>query len=186
MAWRPADWVLDGELDNTHRDWTIGWIRLLDREEPLRLKLAGNCHPDFAGWRFRLVRPEPLPAWTKPADYEGIATDQSGTIGDVTADQMLHHYECSDDEFVRLLHDGRRPPTTLHKALYLEWFSHRNGRVVIQSTRLKVERLGERAFELTEDEWQEQAKYNQRETHFFMDRLGDALAQQPMDDADEG
>jgi hypothetical protein len=183
MAWRPANWVLGGELDNTRRDWTIGWIRLLDREEPLRLKLAGNCHPDLAGWRFRIVRPEPLPPWTKPADYEGIATDQSGTIGDVTADQMLHHYECSDNEFVRLLRDGRQPPTTLRKALYFEWFSHRNGRVVIQSTRLEVERLGERAFELTEDEWHEQAKYNQQEMHFFMEQLGDALAQQPRDDA---
>ena len=99
---------------------------------------------------------------------------------------MLHHYECSDDEFVRLLHKGQRPPTTLRNALYLEWFSHRNGRVVIQSTRLEVERLGERAFELTEDDWQEQAKHNQEEMHFFMAQLGDALAQQPMDDADEG
>ncbi len=59
MAWRPTEWVLEGELDNTTQGWTIGWIRLQDRDEPLRLKLAGNCHPDLAGWKFRIVRTEP-------------------------------------------------------------------------------------------------------------------------------
>lgn len=176
MAWRPSDWVLEGELDNTMPGWTIGWVRLQGREEPLRLKLAGNCHPDLAGWRFRIVRIDPIPDWADAPDYEGIATDQSGTIGDVTADQMLQHYECSSEEFVRRIHAGDRPPTTLRKALYLEWFSNRNGRVVIQDTRLAVERIGERAFELTEEQWVEQAKQNQEEMSFFMHQLDDALS----------
>jgi hypothetical protein len=182
MAWRPSDWVLEGELDNTTPNWTIGWIRLQGRDEPLRLKLLGNCHPDLAGWKFRVVRTDPIPAWVGPNDYSGIATDQSGTIGDVTADQMLQHYECSSSEFVRLAHAGNRPPTTLRKALYLEWFSRRNGRVVIQCTRLAVERLGERAFELTEEQWLEQAKQNAEEMTFFMHQLGDALDTQLGDD----
>lgn len=175
MAWRPTDWVLEGELDNTTLGWTIGWVRLLDRDEPLRLKLAGNCHPDLAGWKFRIVRTEPSPNQFEPPDYSGIATDQSGTVGDITADQTLHHYECSIDEFLRRLHAGDRPPSTLRKALYLEWFSHRNGRVVIQCTRLAVERMGERAFELTEEEWVEQAKQNSEEMSYFMHQLGDAF-----------
>jgi hypothetical protein len=182
MAWRPSDWVLEGELDNTTPNWTIGWIRLQGRDEPLRLKLLGNCHPDLAGWKFRVVRTDPIPAWVGPNDYSGIATDQSGTIGDVTADQTLQHYECSSSEFVRLAHEGNRPPTTLRKALYLEWFSQRNGRVVIQSTRLAVERLGERAFELTEEQWVEQAKQNAEEMTFFMHQLGDALGTQINDE----
>ncbi|MDA1051550.1 MAG: hypothetical protein O3C40_13860 [Planctomycetota bacterium] len=182
MAWRPADWVLEGELDNTTPGWTIGWIRLQGRDEPLRLKLLGNCHPDLAGWKFRIVRTDPIPEWVEPNDYAGIATDQSGTIGDVTADQMLQHYECSSGEFVRLAAAGNRPTTTLRKALYLEWFSQRNGRVVIQCTRLAVERLGERAFELTEEQWIEQAKQNNEEMTFFMHQLGDALDTQLGDD----
>ena len=176
MAWRPSDWVLEGELDNTTLGWTIGWVRLRDREEPLQLKLAGNCHPDLAGWKFRIVRTDPIPDWVGDANYDGIATDQSGTIGDVTADQVLHHYECSTEEFVRRTHEGDRPPTTLRKALYLEGFSTRNGRIVIQCTRLAVERIGERAFELTEEEWLEQAKQNQEEMDFFLHQLGDALS----------
>ena len=182
MAWRPSDWVLDGELDNTTLGWTIGWVRLLDRDEPLRLKLAGNCHPDLAGWKFRIVRLDPIPDWVDPPDYTGIATDQSGTIGDVTADQMLQHHECSSEEFVRRSYAGEHPPTTLRKALYLEWFSRRNGRVVIQCTRLAVERIGERTFELTEEEWIEQSKQNSEEMSFFMNQLGDALSETPPDD----
>lgn len=176
MAWRPSDWVLEGELDNTTPGWTIGWVRLHGRAEPLRLKLAGNCHPDLAGWKFRIVRTDPIPDWAEEIDYEGIATDQSGTIGDVTADQMLQHCECSAEEFVRRVYAGDRPATMLRKALYLEWFSNRNGRIVIQSTRLAVERIGVRAFELTDEQWAEQAKQNREEMSFFMHQLGDALS----------
>ncbi|MDA1015158.1 MAG: hypothetical protein O3A00_11985, partial [Planctomycetota bacterium] len=168
MAWRPTQWVVDGELDNTTPGWTTGWIQLEGRDEPLRFKWLGDCHPDLAGWKFRIVRTDPSAEPEKPLDADGVATDQSGTIGDVTADQMRQHYECSSEEFVRRAMAGDRPPSTLRKALYLEWFSHRNGRVVIQSTRLAVERLGERAFELTEEDWVEQAKKNQEEMTFFM------------------
>ena len=178
MAWRPSDWVLDGELDNTTPGWTVGWIRLQGRDEPLQLKLAGNCHPDLAGWKFRIVRTDPIPEWVGAMDYSGIATDQSGSIGDVTADQMLRHYECSCDEFVQRLHVGNPPPTTLRKSLYLEWFSNRNGRVVIQCTRLAVERQGEQTFELTEEQCREQAKSNNEEMSFFLHQFGDALNQQ--------
>jgi hypothetical protein len=40
---------------------------------------------------------------------------------------------------------------------------------------LEVERLGERAFELTEEEWKEQAKSNAEELNHFMAQLGDVL-----------
>ncbi|MFT5525263.1 MAG: hypothetical protein ACI9G1_003046 [Pirellulaceae bacterium] len=175
MAWRLSDWVLEGELDNTTLGWAIGWVRLRDRDEPLQLKLAGNCHPDLAGRKFKIVRIDPIPDWIEHNSYTHITTDQSGTIGDVTADQMLQHFECSCDEFVERTYAGDRPPTSLRKSLYLEWFSHSNGRVVIQCTRLAVERIGERAFELTEEEWIEQAKQNNEELGFFMHQLGDAV-----------
>ena len=191
MAWRPSDWVLDGELDNTVPHWTIGWIRLRGRDQPLQLKLQGNCHPDLAGWKFRIVRTDPIPPWVPHKNEHGdrIATDQSGTIGDVTADQVLKHFECSDDEFVQRMQEGDPPPTTLRNSLYLEWFSNNNGRVVIQSTRLAIERIGERAFELTEQEWAEQAKHNSEEMEYFMRALGDAieggaLDEQALDDED--
>lgn len=53
MAWRPAHLVQAGELDNTQLGWTTGWLELDGFEHRLELKLAGNCHPDLAGWKFR-------------------------------------------------------------------------------------------------------------------------------------
>jgi hypothetical protein len=40
---------------------------------------------------------------------------------------------------------------------------------------LEVERIGERAFELTEDEWKEQARQNAEECCYFMVQVGDAF-----------
>ncbi len=182
MAWRPTSVVVDGELDNTTLGWTVGWIRLEGRDEPLRLKLAGNCYPDLAGWKFRVVRTETCPDRDATLDVTKMATDQSGLIGDVTADQMLRQYDGSSEEFLRRTKNGCQPPTIWRKALYLEWFSNRNGRVVIQSTRLAVERIGTCAFELTQDQYLEQARQNQEEMAFFIERLADGLSHQSGDD----
>lgn len=190
MAWRPNHLVQAGELDNTQRGWTIGWLQLDGFADRLQLKLAGNCHPDLAGWKFRIHRIEPeLPSDKSqdeedaPVDYSGISLDQSGHVGDITADQMIKHHDISNDELVRRLLAGEKPSYTWRKCLYLEWFSNTNGRVVIESTRLEVERLGERAFELTEEEWQEQAKRNEEEINYFMAQLEDAMqAKNPYDE----
>lgn len=176
MAWRPSEWVTEGEIDNTAPGWTIGWIKIQGRK--FQLKLAGNCHPDLAGWKFKIVRTDPIPDWTEPLSHlDIIATDQSGNVGDVTADQEVKHFECSVEEFVERSYAGDPPPTTLRKALYLEWFSNKNGRCVVQSTRLAVQRIGKRAFELTAEEWAEQAKRNSDEMDHFLLQLADALPQ---------
>ncbi|MCC7337275.1 MAG: hypothetical protein IT422_19465 [Pirellulaceae bacterium] len=179
MAWRPDHLVKTGELDNTQLGWTMGWLELDGIDERLQLKLAGNCHPDLAGWKFRIHRIEPELendfGGDEPPDYSGISRNQSGHVGDITADQMIKHFEISTEELVQRLRAGEKPPFTWRKCLYLEWYSNHNGRIVIQSTRLEVERLGTRAFELTEAEWQEQARQNAGEMSHFMHQLGDAL-----------
>jgi hypothetical protein len=188
MAWRPEHLVLAGELDNTQPGWTVGWIALDGVAERLQLKLAGNCHPDLAGWKFRIKRTEPaLPKdfdGEDPPNYAFLSQDQSGHVGDITADQTVKHFDLPDDELVQRLLAGEKPPFTWRKCLYLEWFSNRNGRVVIQSTRLEVERWGERSFELTEEQWREQHRQNQQEMSFFMTQLGDALENGSLDEDD--
>jgi len=47
VAWRP------------HQGWTIGWLQLDGFSDRLQLKLAGNCQPDLASWKFRIHRIEP-------------------------------------------------------------------------------------------------------------------------------
>ena len=175
MAWRPVHLVKSGEIDNTQLGWTTGWIELEGFEQPLQLKLIGNCHPDLAGWRFRIHRIEPEIDLEDRPKYTGISLHQSGHVGDITADQMIKHLTIPAAEFVRRLHAGENPPFQWRKCLYLEWFSNSIGRVVIQSTRLEVERLGERAFELTEAQWREQANQNWAELDYFMVGLDDSL-----------
>lgn len=142
--------------------------------------------------RFNVFIPSP-PSLTEPIllklpeddtspDYSAISLDQSGHVGDITADQMIKHHEIPNDELVRRLMDGAKPPFTWRKCLYVEWYSNANGRVVIQSTRLEVERIGERAFELTEDQWKEQALQNADELGHFMAQLGDALQEREQED----
>ncbi|GAA4467450.1 hypothetical protein [Novipirellula rosea] len=187
MAWRPTHLVQAGELDNTQLGWTVGWLQLEGFAERMQLKLSGNCHPDLAGWKFRINRESPELdrgfGGDEPPDYSGISLDQSGVVGDITADQVIKHHEIPTEELLRRLRAGEKPPFTLRKCLYLEWFSNHNGRVVVQSTRLAVERLGEQAFELTEAQWHEQSRQNQEEMNFFMTQLGDALGNAASDDA---
>lgn len=180
MAWRLGRLFQSGELDNTQHGWTTGWLQLEGFSDRLQIKLAGNCHPDLAGWKFRIQRVEPEfsaencecdPAF----DYFTINVNQSGHVGDITADQMIKHHEIPEDELVRRLSAGERPPFTWRKCFYMEWFGNACGRVVIQSTRLEVERLGEQAFVLTEEEWIEQKRRNSEELSHFMAQLGDAL-----------
>lgn len=150
MAWRVSDRVLEGEIDNTIRERVTGWIRIAGMSELLQLDLEGDCHPDLAGWRFRIVRTDPEPVGEEISVIDGLTSNQFGSAGDITADQLLKHFDCTITEFLARHHAGEPVPTQWRKALYLEWYSNSNGRVVIQSTRLAVERLGERAFELTE------------------------------------
>ena len=179
MAWRLGDWICQGELDDTFLGWTTGWLKIEGIERPLQLKLAGNCHPDLAGWKIKIVRTEPIPDWVEPLKHpECIAVDQSGIVGDVTADQTLKQFECSVEEFVRRTRAGNPPATIWQKSLYLEWYSNKNGRVVVQSTRLAVRRQGERAFELTDEQWADQARQNANEISHFMLQLDDAIESQ--------
>ncbi|KAA1258207.1 hypothetical protein LF1_07230 [Rubripirellula obstinata] len=185
MAWRPTHLMQSGELDNTTPGWTIGWLKLDGFESPLQLKLAGNCHPDLAGWKFRIHRIEPELIDEDDdhnPDYSGIKLDQSGHVGDITADQMIKHFDIPTSELLRRMRAGEKPPFTWRKCLYLEWYSNANGRAVIQSTRLEVERVGERAFELTEEQWKEQSLQNADEMNHFMAQLGDALEERDSTD----
>lgn len=175
MAWRPGSYVMKGELDNTTFGWTLGWIQLEGRNDPLQLKLSGNCHPDLAGWKFRICRTDDCGVRDPAVDVNDADTDQSGMIGDVTADKLRRHLEVPAEKYLQQIAEGIAPPAIWRKALYLEWFSNRNGRVVIESTELGLERIGEKAFELTEEQYFEQVRRNEKEMEFFMEQVADAM-----------
>ena len=124
MAWRIHDHVVRGEIDNRTRGRITGRIWLAGIQDPLTLDLAGDGHPDVAGCLLTFVHPRPIDMTTKPP-----ALHQHGTAGDFTAARKVRVPDVSIEEFVR----RTDAPWHWANALYLEWFSERCGRFVIES-----------------------------------------------------
>ncbi len=125
MAWRFHEHILRGELDNTVRGRVAGRIWLAGLDEPLVLDLRGDCAPDLAGCRLTFENPT-----AQPMTEHRPSADQSGYVGDITASQKVRMPDVPIEEFVRM----KDAPWHWANALYLEWYSDANGRVVVQTT----------------------------------------------------
>ena len=135
MAWRIQDSVIRGEIDNRERGIVRGQVWLAGQSQPVRLELKGNAAADLAGCLLTFENPGqtiPLQAGSQ------LATLQSGTIGDLTASRKVRVLEMPVAEAYARKKQGLPVPEHLANALYLEWFSELNGRVVIESANYKV------------------------------------------------
>jgi hypothetical protein len=111
MAWRPTDYLLEGELDNTHPGRVTGWMRFAGLAERVTFDLAGDFHRDIRGAKIRFTG-DGIADDPQSAGYmHGFATHQTGETGDITAGL---------------------PPYDYGRAVYCEWYGHENGRVVIE------------------------------------------------------
>jgi hypothetical protein len=144
MAFRLGDLVVRGDIFNTRRYSVHGWIELKGQEQPLLLHLTGNCSPDLAGWHFRFeARPSggasdadsaatpPAEGEPKQPDLSGLAWQQIGPTGTMTAARKVKVADCPPTELYLRCQMGEPPPMEWKRCLYLEWFSQ-NGRVVIE------------------------------------------------------
>jgi len=130
MAFRIHDCVVRGEIDNRTRGMVRGKIWLAGREAPVILVLRGNAWPDLAGCRLiftNRLKPQPLP------QAESLQSLQRGGIGDLTASRKVRVFDVPLEEAMAMYERREKPPEHLANSLYLEWFSERNGRVVIES-----------------------------------------------------
>lgn len=186
MAWRIDEQVIRGEIDNRVRGRVTGRIWLARRDEPIVLDLKGNAWRDLAGHVLRFTNPEPQPAH---GSLEGLADRQNGVVGDITASRKVKVPECSREELEEL-YVARKPfPWRWGNALYLEWFSERNGRIVIESASYELDLDATEAWEMSEEEETEQRRVNAGALADFMDRLvtaidGDAVLRDEDDDDD--
>jgi hypothetical protein len=71
---------------------------------------------------------------------------QRGVAGEITASRKVRVLDVPLEEATRLTQSGTPPPEHFANALYLEWFSEANGRVVIES--------GDYQIEVSPAEWQ--------------------------------
>jgi hypothetical protein len=121
MAWRPTNYLLEGELNNTMPDKVTGWMRFAGLQHGVTFALEGNFHRDIRGAKIR-VRGEGRADDPDAAEFmEGFRSEQVGKVGDITA--------------------GRTPVDYVDYP-YIEWYSDQNGRVVIELDKDQVEIIG--------------------------------------------
>jgi len=183
MAWRPDKCITHGEIDNTVKGRVTGSIWLLGREQPMVLNLSGDAWPDVAGTKLTFVNPSPAP---QPEYDEGLRLNQSGSVGDITASQKVKKFTVPDAEWMQALKERRlhEVPWKMKNALYLEWFSDYNGRVVVQTTEFKIT-ISEHLWEIDPDEHAAQQAINEADMDTYLEQLEKSLDQELADELNE-
>lgn len=121
MAWRPTQYLLEGELDNTNPGKVTGWMKFAGFKERVIFDLKGNFHRDIRGAKIRLTGDGQANDSEAVPYMEGFSEQQTGDVGDITAGL---------------------PPTDYTSYPYVEWFSTQNGRVVIELSQDQVKVIG--------------------------------------------
>ena len=136
MAFRPDKSLLRAELDNTIRGRVTGTLWFAGRADPVTLDLSGDAWADVAGARVTLSNPHPQPDNSGP----GLSAEQRGRVGDITVSNRRKHFTVPEVEVNHAIQEGRLLdlPWVWKNAVYIEWYSERNGRVVIESTEYEV------------------------------------------------
>lgn len=170
MAWRIEKSVIRGEIDNRTRGCVTGRIWFAGREEPLELRLTGNCWRDLAGRLLEFTNPEP-----KPCDLEGMPTLQEGTVGDITASRKVKVQDVLPEAVAECFESD--PPSSWHwkNSLYLEWISETCGRVVIESAGFQLEVVGEPLWEMSPEEEATQRQANGAAVAQFVAEMEEAM-----------
>jgi len=120
MAWRPTEYLIEGELNNRNPGKVTGWMKFAGMEKNVTFDLEGDFHRDIRGAKVRLRGDGESAEPEVAAKYmEGFATVQKGNVGDMTA--------------------GREPADYVSYP-YWEWYAE-NGRVVIELEPDQVEIL---------------------------------------------
>ncbi|MDQ8207717.1 hypothetical protein QEH52_09365 [Coraliomargarita sp. SDUM461003] len=180
MAWRIADYIERGEIDNRTKGQVVGQLWLNGIEEPIILELTGNPYRDLAGQQLRFKNPKPKPM---PEDLRDFAREQTGVVGDITAARKVKILEIEDDELEHYYTNKIPMPYHWGNCLYLEWHSVRNGRVVIEAADYELVVEPEAAWQMSEAEEADQLQANARAMIHFMDQLVEAA--DPEDDDED-
>jgi hypothetical protein len=165
MAWRIHEKVTHGEIDNRHPGVVEGRIWMAGSEEPILLHLKGNCWSDLAGCFF---------SFRNPAAREdlllNLAPVQDGVVGDMTASRKVRVPTVTSEELQELIRTNQPIPTQLGNALYLEWFSEANGRVVLEAAHYQFE-ISPPEWRMTPEQEEEQRRQNQENLQEFLQNL---------------
>ncbi len=112
MAFRPTEYLICGELDNTVQGKVTGWMRFVGIKGKVTFDLEGNFHRDIRGAKIRLIGGATDSEPDAEGYMQGFAPHQTGKVGDITA--------------------GLPPADYISGSVYVEWYSQLNGRVVLE------------------------------------------------------
>lgn len=179
MAWRVAQSIVRGEVDNREQGHIQGRIWLLGRPEPIELQLRGNPYRDLAGCCLTFVNPTPA-----AGDRTDLHALQRGVSGDMTASRKVRVLDVSVEEAKALSKQGKPVPEHRGNSLYLEWFSEANGRVVIESADYHIA-ISEPAWTMTDEEERVQRVQNQDAMRDWLDHLAGDVSDEDDYDPDD-
>jgi len=131
MAIRLGEFVRSGTIDCSVKGVITGELLIEGMDSPMRLNLKGTPHPDIAGCILTFTNPEIDVLDFEIADY--LEVEQSGFAGDMSAAQKRKVLSMPLEEFSQASDAEREAATVWKNALYLEWFSHDNGRIVVEA-----------------------------------------------------
>lgn len=121
MAWRPAQYLLEGVLENTVPGRVTGWMRFAGLDHQVTFDLKGDFHRDIRGAKIRFTGDGDVSDPTAASYMENFHIHQKGKVGDITAGL---------------------PPADYVSYPYIEWYGEHNGRVVIELSPQQVQVLG--------------------------------------------
>jgi len=155
MAYRPTEYLKEGELDNTVPGKVTGWMQFAGMKERVTFELEGGFHRDIRGATIRLkgTGRDDDPEAVRYID--GFAVRQTGKVGDITAGLPPHDY-------------GNTP--------YVEWYGQKCGRVVLELRPRDVEVIGT-PLPLESQQAISRAEQQQNIAH-FLGEVARALSQQ--------
>lgn len=171
MAWRIHDSVIRGEIDNRVKGIVRGKLWLAGRDEPVKLDLKGNACPDLAGCLLKFKNPAKTFPMGKQPKFDPL---QHGKIGNLSASQKVRVFTVPDEEAFAMIDRGEKPPERMANALYLEWFSEGNGRVVIESADFELT-LSAPEWRLTPAEEKQRAQDAETGWEMFSKQLNNAV-----------
>lgn len=174
MAWRIHDSVIRGEIDNRVKGIVRGKLWLDGLPKPVTLELAGNACADLAGCLLKFKNPQkPFPLRKRPK-FDPL---QRGRIGHLSASQKVRVFTIPDEEAFEMMDRGEKPPERVANALYLEWFSEGNGRVVIESADFAL-RISPPEWRLSAEEEAQRVNDVEKGWGRFSQQLNEAVAKQ--------
>jgi hypothetical protein len=105
---------------------------------------------------------------------DSLHPEQQGSIGDLTASRKVRVYDIPLHDALEMIRKKQKPPEHMANCLYLEWFSERNGRVVIESADYQLT-ISPPEWRLTPEEDEQRARQAAAGMDDFMGRLDEAI-----------